>query len=52
MAKIWSRNPVFAVRGWGKMGMVFSTRCVAMDEKRSQSYLSLIQERLNVQGRD
>ncbi|WP_192808286.1 hypothetical protein [Limnospira maxima] len=31
---------------WGKMGMVFSTRCVAMDEKRSQSYLSRIRELL------
>jgi hypothetical protein len=35
---------------WGKIGMVSSTPCVAMDEQRSQAYLSLIQELLACLG--
>jgi hypothetical protein len=35
---------------WGKIGMVSSTPCVAMDEQRSQAYLSLIQELLDCPG--
>uniref|UniRef100_A0A7C3ZLE2 Uncharacterized protein n=1 Tax=Planktothricoides sp. SpSt-374 TaxID=2282167 RepID=A0A7C3ZLE2_9CYAN len=34
------------MRGWGKIGIVSPTRCVAMDEQRVQTYLSLIQQLL------
>lgn len=34
------------MREWGKIGVVYPTPCVAIDEERSQAYLSLIQERL------
>ncbi|MDT9189671.1 MAG: hypothetical protein P5683_09245 [Limnospira sp. PMC 1279.21] len=32
------------------MGVLYPTRCAAMDEERSQAYLSLIQELLNCPG--
>ncbi|MEK9513694.1 hypothetical protein AAEJ74_18995 [Limnospira fusiformis PMC 851.14] len=32
------------------MGVLFLTQCAAMDEERSQAYLSLIQELLNCPG--
>jgi len=36
--------------GWGKIGVVSPTRCVAMDEQRVQAYLSLIQELFHCPG--
>ncbi|WP_190877992.1 hypothetical protein [Planktothricoides sp. SR001] len=32
------------------MGVLYPTRCAAMDEERSQAYLSLIQELLTSPG--